>query len=244
MNRLAALGLYTLGDVARRSLTDEESLYKAFGVNAELLIDHAWGWEPCTMSQIKSYRPVTSSLSSGQVLTRPYSAQEAGLIVREMTDLLVLDLVEKKLVTDQIVLHIGYESGPAADYNGAVVTDWYGRPTPKPAHGSVNLPGATSSTTIILKAAMELFQRIIDPTLQVRRIYVVASHILPEEKADGLQLGLFDQTPVDLDKERRQQEAILEIRRRFGKNAILKGMNFEDAATTRERNSQIGGHKA
>ncbi|MBR3406692.1 MAG: DNA methylase [Bacteroidales bacterium] len=244
VNRLAALGLYTLGDVARRSLTDEESLYKAFGVNAELLIDHAWGWEPCTMSQIKSYRPVTSSLSSGQVLTRPYSAQEAGLIVREMTDLLVLDLVEKKLVTDQIVLHIGYESGPAADYNGAVVTDWYGRPTPKPAHGSVNLPGATSSTTIILKAAMELFQRIIDPTLQVRRIYVVASHILPEEKADGLQLGLFDQAPVDLDKERRQQEAILEIRRRFGKNAILKGMNFEDAATTRERNSQIGGHKA
>ncbi len=244
VNRLAALGMYTLGDVARRSLTDEESLYKAFGVNAELLIDHAWGWEPCTMSQIKSYRPETSSLSSGQVLTRPYSAQEAGLIVREMTDLLVLDLVEKKLVTDQIVLHIGYESGPAADYNGAVVTDWYGRPTPKPAHGSVNLPGATSSTTIILKAAMELFQRIIDPTLQVRRIYVVASHILPEEKADGLQLGLFDQTPIDLDKERRQQEAILEIRRRFGKNAILKGMNFEDAATTRERNSQIGGHKA
>ena len=244
VNRLAALGMYTLGDVARRSLTDEESLYKAFGVNAELLIDHAWGWEPCTMSQIKSYRPVTSSLSSGQVLTRPYSAQEAGLIVREMTDLLVLDLVEKKLVTDQIVLHIGYESGPAADYKGAVVTDWYGRPTPKPAHGSVNLPGATSSTTIILKAAMELFQRIIDPSLEVRRIYVVASHILPEEKADGLQLGLFDQAPVDLDKERRQQEAILEIRRRFGKNAILKGMNFEDAATTRERNSQIGGHKA
>ena len=244
VNRLAALGMYTLGDVARRSLTDEESLYKAFGVNAELLIDHAWGWEPCTMSQIKSYRPVTSSLSSGQVLTRPYSAQEAGLIVREMTDLLVLDLVEKKLVTDQIVLHIGYESGPTADYKGAVVTDWYGRPTPKPAHGSANLPGATSSTTIILKAAMELFQRIIDPSLEVRRIYVVASHILPEEKADGLQLGLFDQTPVDLDKERRQQEAILEIRRRFGKNAILKGMNFEDAATTRERNSQIGGHKA
>ena len=244
VNRLAALGMYTLGDVARRSLTDEESLYKAFGVNAELLIDHAWGWEPCTMSQIKSYRPVTSSLSSGQVLTRPYSAQEAGLIVREMTDLLVLDLVEKKLVTDQIVLHIGYESGPAEDYKGPVVADWYGRPTPKPAHGSVNLPGATSSTTLILKAAMELFQRIIDPSLQVRRIYVVASHILPEEKADGLQLGLFDQAPIDLEKERRQQEAILEIRRRFGKNAILKGMNFEDAATTRERNSQIGGHKA
>ena len=242
--RLEAMHLYTLGDVARRSLTDEESLYKAFGVNAELLIDHAWGWEPCTMEQIKGYRPVTSSLSSGQVLTRPYKAEEAGLIVREMTDLLVLDLVEKKLVTDQIVLHIGYESGPSRDYKGPVVDDWYGRPTPKPAHGSVNLPGATSSTAIILKATVDLFRRIIDPALQVRRIYVVASHVLPEEKADGLQLGLFDELPVDLAKERRQQEAILEIRRRFGKNAILKGMNFEDAATTRLRNSQIGGHKA
>ncbi|MBR4740751.1 MAG: Y-family DNA polymerase [Bacteroidales bacterium] len=244
VNRLAAMHLYTLGDVARRSLTDEESLYKAFGVNAELLIDHAWGWEPCTMEYIKSYRPVTSSLSSGQVLTRPYKADEAGLIVREMTDLLVLDLVDKKLVTDQLVLHIGYESGPAKGYKGAVVQDWYGRPTPKPAHGSVNLPGATSSTTLIMKAAMELFDRIIDPSLMVRRIYVVASHVLPEEKADGLQLDLFDEAPVDLARERRQQEAILEIRRRFGKNAILKGMNFEEGATTRDRNNQIGGHKA
>ena len=244
VKRLEAMRLYTLGDVARRSLTDEESLYKAFGVNAELLIDHAWGWEPCTIAEIKGYRPVTSSLSSGQVLTRPYTADEAALIVREMTDLLVLDLVEKKLVTDQIVLHIGYESGPDKAYAGPVVADWYGRPTPKPAHGSINLPGATSSTAIIMKAAMELFQRIIDPSLQVRRIYVVASHIIPEEKADGLQLGLFDEVPVDLVRERKQQEAILEIRRRFGKNAILKGMNFEEAATTRERNAQIGGHKA
>ena len=244
VRRLEAMRLYTLGDVARRSLTDEESLYKAFGVNAELLIDHAWGWEPCTMAEIKGYRPVTSSLSSGQVLTRPYKADEAALIVREMTDLLVLDLVEKKLVTDQIVLHIGYESGPDKAYAGPVVADWYGRPTPKPAHGSINLPGATSSTAIIMKAAMELFRRIIDPSLQVRRIYVVASHIIPEEKADGLQLGLFDEVPVDLVRERKQQEAILEIRRRFGKNAILKGMNFEEAATTRERNAQIGGHKA
>ena len=136
------------------------------------------------MEYIKSYRPVTSSLSSGQVLTRPYKADEAGLIVREMTDLLVLDLVDKKLVTDQLVLHIGYEDGPAKDYKGAVVQDWYGRPTPRPAHGSVNLPGATSSTTLIMKAAMELFDRIIDPSMMVRRIYVVASHVLPEEKAD------------------------------------------------------------
>ena len=242
--RLAGLGLYTLGDVARRSLTDEESLYRTFGVAAELLIDHAWGWEPCTMEWIKSYRPVTSSLSSGQVLTRPYSADEAALIVREMTDLLALDLVEKKLVTDQLVLHLGYENGPAKGYRGPMVADWYGRPTPKPAHGSVNLPGATSSTTLILKAAMELFYSIVNPALKVRRIYVVASHVMPEEKAGGVQLDLFDEHPVDLEKERRQQEAILEIRRRFGKNAILKGMNFEEAATTRERNNQIGGHKA
>ncbi|MCR4844964.1 MAG: Y-family DNA polymerase [Bacteroidales bacterium] len=242
--RLEKMCLYTLGDIARRSLSDEESLYREFGVNAELLIDHAWGWEPCTMAQIKAYRPSTSSLSSGQVLTRPYKFEEAALIVREMTDLLTLDLVEKRLVTDQLVLHVGYESGSPKGYSGAIVADWYGRPTPKPAHGSVNLPGATASTALVMRAAMELFHRIVDPRLTVRRIYVVASHVLPQERADGLQLGLFDEMPVDLEKERRQQEAILEIRRKFGKNAILKGMNFEDGATTRERNAQIGGHKA
>ena len=242
--RLERMGLYTLGDVARRSLTDEESLYREFGVNAELLIDHAWGWEPCTMADIKGYRPGASSLSSGQVLMRPYKAREAALIVREMTDLLALDLVEKKLVTDQLILHIGYENKVAGSYGGQMVSDWYGRSTPKPAHGSVNLPGFTSSTALIMKAAMDLFGRIVDPSLEVRRIYVVASHILPEERADGLQLGLFDEQPVDLEKERRQQEVILEIRRKFGKNAILKGMNFEEGATTRERNNQIGGHKA
>ena len=242
--RLERMGLYTLGDVARRSLTDEESLYREFGVNAELLIDHAWGWEPCTMADIKGYRPGASSLSSGQVLMRPYKAREAALIVREMTDLLALDLVEKKLVTDQLVLHIGYENKVRQGYGGQMVSDWYGRPTPKPAHGSVNLPGFTSSTALIMKAAMDLFERIVDPSLEVRRVYVVASHILPEERADGLQLGLFDEQPVDLEKERRQQEVILEIRRKFGKNAILKGMNFEEGATTRERNNQIGGHKA
>ena len=242
--RLERMGLYTLGDVARRSLTDEESLYREFGVNAELLIDHAWGWEPCTMADIKGYRPGASSLSSGQVLMRPYKAREAALIVREMTDLLALDLVEKKLVTDQLVLHIGYENKVRQGYGGQMVSDWYGRPTPKPAHGSVNLPGFTSSTALIMKAAMDLFGRIVDPSLEVRRVYVVASHILPEERADGLQLGLFDEQPVDLEKERRQQEVILEIRRKFGKNAILKGMNFEEGATTRERNNQIGGHKA
>ena len=242
--RLERMYLYTLGDVARRSLTDEESLYREFGVNAELLIDHAWGWEPCSMADIKGYRPSASSLSSGQVLTRPYKADEAALIVREMTDLLTLDLVEKHLVTDQLVLHIGYDNKVAKGFQGPIVADWYGRPTPKPAHGSVNLPGATSSTTLIMRAAMELFHRIIDPSLQVRRIYVVAARVYPEERADGIQLGLFDEVPVDLEKERRQQEVILEIRRKFGKNAILKGMNFEEGATTRERNNQIGGHKA
>ena len=242
--RLERMYLYTLGDVARRSLTDEESLYREFGVNAELLIDHAWGWEPCSMADIKGYRPSASSLSSGQVLTRPYKADEAALIVREMTDLLTLDLVEKHLVTDQLVLHIGYDNKVTKGFQGPIVADWYGRPTPKPAHGSVNLPGATSSTTLIMRAAMELFHRIIDPSLQVRRIYVVAARVYPEERADGIQLGLFDEAPVDLEKERRQQEVILEIRRKFGKNAILKGMNFEEGATTRERNNQIGGHKA
>ena len=242
--RLEKMGLYTLGDVARRSLTDEDSLYREFGVNAELLIDHAWGWEPCTMAEIKGYRPTASSLSSGQVLARPYKADEAALIVREMTDLLALDLVDKKLVTDQLVLHLGYDNTPVKGYEGPIVADWYGRPTPKPAHGSINLPGATASTALLLKAAMELFQHIVNPDLMVRRIYVVAAHVFPEEKATGIQLGLFEEMPVDLEKERRQQEAILEIRRRFGKNAILKGMNFEEGATTRDRNNQIGGHKA
>ncbi len=242
--RLEKMGLYTLGDIARRSLNDEESLYKEFGVNAELLIDHAWGWEPCTMAQIKAYRPISSSLSSGQVLMQPYTVGQAAVVVREMADSLVLDLVSKKLVTDQIILHIGYDNKPSGTYKGDLVTDWYGRPTPKPAHGSVNLPGPTSSTALILKAVDELYRSIVKPGLMVRRIYVVAAHLMKEEEAPGIQLDLFDEHPLDLRKERRQQEAILAIREKFGKNAILKGMNFEDGATARERNRQIGGHKA
>ena len=244
VRRLEKLGLYTLGDVARRSLTNEESLYREFGVNAELLIDHAWGWEPCTMEMIKRYRPLSSSLSSGQVLMRPYTFEEASVVVREMADSLVLDLVQKRLVTDQLILHIGYENKPSRGYKGEIVADWYGRPTPKPAHGSINLPGATSSTTLILKAVMQLYEKIVDPALMVRRIYVVANHIADEGSAAGLQLSLFDEQPVNLEKERRQQEAILSIREKFGKNAILKGTNFEEGATARERNQQIGGHKA
>ena len=242
--RLQKMGLWTLGDVARCSLRDEEALYRQFGVNAELLIDHAWGWEPCTMADIKAYRPVESSLSSGQVLTRPYPYEQAALIVREMTDLLVLSLVEKKLVTGQLVLHIGYEAGAVPGYKGPMGHDWYGRPTPKPAHGSVNLDFPTSSTTLILQAVMDLFRRIADPSLSVRRVYVVAARLRDESQVEGRQLSLFGQQLPDLARERRQQEAILAIRRKFGKNAILKGMNFEEGATTRERNQQIGGHKA
>ena len=242
--RLQKLGLWTLGDVARCSLRNEEVLYKAFGVNAELLIDHAWGWEPCTMADIKSYRPEGSSLSNGQVLSRPYPYEQAAVIVREMTDWLALTLVDKKLVTDQLVLHVGYESGSPEGYKGAMVADWYGRATPKPAHGSVNLDFATSSTTLILKAMMDLFHRIVDPGLCVRRIYVVASRVKDEREVEGRQLSLFDEAQLDLEKERRQQEAILAIRKKFGKNAILKGMNFEEGATGRDRNRQIGGHKA
>ena len=217
--RLASAGMYTLGDVARMSLQNEEVLYRLFGINAELLIDHAWGWEPCTMADIKRYKPSASSLSSGQVLMAPYPFEKARLIVREMTDLLSMDLVEKRLVTTQLVLHIGYEAGKG---NGPMVQDWYGRPTPKPAHGSVNLPFPTSATSILLKSVMERFERIVD-------------------SAEGRQLSLFEEN-TDTSRERKQQEAILEIRRKFGKNAILKGMNFEEGATTRERNQQIGGH--
>ncbi len=236
--RLEKAGMYTLGDVARTSLYNEEVLYKLFGVNAELLIDHAWGWEPCTMADIKAYRPEGSSLSSGQVLMAPYPYEKARLIVREMTDLLTLDLVEKKLVTTQMVLHVGYEAGSGG---GPMVQDWYGRPVPRPAHGSVNLPFPTSSTSVIMKAVLSLFDKIVDRNLCVRRVYVVAAQVKDEKESAARQLSLFDD-PGDLSRERKQQEVILEIRRKFGKNAILKGMNFEEGATTRERNQQIGGH--
>ena len=238
--RLASAGMYTLGDVARRSLTREEDLYKLFGVNAELLIDHAWGWEPCTMADIKAYRPSASSMSIGQVLMEPYTFEKARTIVREMTDSLSMDLFDKRLFTTQLVLHVGYEAGKGTGA-ATMVSDWYGRPTPKPAHGSVNLPFATSATSILLKNMLELFDRIVDRKLYVRRIYVVASQVTREEDSQGRQMSLFDE-PQDLEKERRQQEAILEIRRKFGKNAILKGMNFDDGATGRDRNKQIGGH--
>ncbi len=266
--KLAAHGLYTMGDIAqcslggRHELYNEDLLYKLFGVNAELLIDHAWGWEPCTIADIKAYRPESSSLSSGQVLQRPYTFAEGRLIVREMTDLLVLDLVEKGLVTDQMVLTVGYDienladSGKRCSYSGPVTTDAYGRRVPKAAHGSVSLGRATASTKAILEAVTSLYERIVDENLTVRRMYVVANHILPESEVEeqDVQLDLFTDYEALVReqeaeeraarRERGMQRAMLEIRRKYGKNAILKGMNLEDGATTIERNGQVGGHRA
>ena len=267
--KLEAHGLYTMGDIARCSLGGENDfynealLYRLFGVNAELLIDHAWGWEPCTIADIKAYKPASNSISSGQVLHMPYDFAKARLIVREMTDLLVLDLVDKGLVTDQMVLTVGYDIENLADpersaaYDGEVTVDFYGRVVPKHAHGTANLGGYTSSTRDITEAVMALYDRIVDPKLLVRRMYVVANNILPESKAHirdgGEQMDLFSACsaetkdtpkPQDPQRERRRQEAVLAIQKRYGKNAILKGMNLEEGATARDRNRQIGGHKA
>ena len=247
--RLAANYMYTLGDVARCSVNNEARLYKLFGVNAELLIDHAWGWEPCTIAQIKSYRPSASSLSTGQVLSCPYSFDKARIVVREMTDNLVLDLVSKKLVTDRMTLMIGYDIENLTDerrssaYAGPVEKDWYGREVPKPSHGSVRLPRQTSSTELITDAVMQLFERVADRKLLVRRMNVIAENTIDESKAVR-QLELFEEPQEDDGRERRRQEAILAIKKKYGRNAILKGMNFEEGATARERNQQVGGHKA
>ena len=268
--KLEAAGLFTMGDIARCSLGgdneyhNEDLLYNMFGVNAELLIDHAWGWEPTTMDLIKSYKPETNSISSGQVLQCPYDAEKGKLVVREMTDLLVLDLVEKKLVTDQVILTIGYDIDNLTDakirnnYRGEVTTDRYGRKVPKHAHGTANLHRQTSSTQIITDAVMDLYDRIINPNLLIRRITVVANHLVDESQVKEAeqfeQLDLFtDYIALEkerkeeeerLSRERRLQEAMLSVKKKFGKNAILKGMNLQEGATTVERNCQIGGHKA
>lgn len=262
--KLEANGMYTMGDVARRSLTDEAMLYKLLGVNAELLIDHAWGWEPCTIAEIKAYKPSTNSLSLGQVLGCPYDNKKTKLIVREMTELLVLDLMEKELVTDQMVLDIGYDIENLTDpeisraYKGEVTTDYYGRKIPKNAHGSINLGRQTSSNMLIMKAVMELFDRIVDKSLLVRRIHVTACRLVGEGtvQKSGIpeQLDLFtDYEAVErqraeedaaLERERHIQETIITLRKQYGKNAVLKGMNLEEGATTISRNKQIGGHKA
>lgn len=269
-SKLEAHGMFTMGDVARcsiggtRDFLNEDLLYRLFGVNAELLIDHAWGWEPCTMKEIKAYKPASSSLGSGQVLHCPYTAEKAKLIVREMTDLLVLELVDKGLVTDQIVLTVGYDienlSGTKkfGAYSGEITADYYGRRIPKHAHGTANLSRRTSSTKVITQAVMELYDQIVNFDLLVRRVNVTANHVTAENtavpKVEMEQLDLFTDYAAEqakrqeeeafLVREKRRQKAILAIKRKYGKNAILKGMNLEEGATTITRNRQIGGHRA
>ena len=265
--KLESYGMYTMGDVARCSLgrqndfLNEDLLYRLFGVNAELLIDHAWGWEPCTMADIKAYKPESSSVGSGQVLQCPYPFEKARLAAHEMADLLSLDLVDKGLAADQIVLTVGYDmenlKNGNRSYSGETTTDRYGRKIPKHAHGTANLDRYTSSSRLIIQAALELFDRIVNPDLLVRRLYLTANHVLAEkdvpENSSGQQLSLFsyaenqaqqEAREAVLLREKKMQEAVLEIKRKFGKNAILKGMNLVEGATAKDRNGRIGGHKA
>lgn len=244
--KLESVGLFTLGDVARCSLgPGVENLYRLFGVNAELLIDHAWGWEPCTMADIKAYKPSSRSQSRGQVLSRPYSCDEARVVVKEMTDNLVLELVEKHLLTDSIMLDIVYDtvSTQTGESTGrGVVRDYYGRMMPKPSHGSARLTGHSSSTSQICGAMVRLFDDIAEKDLMVRRLYIAFGNTKADDGLDGRQLLLFEDAEAT-EKERRRQETILAIRRKFGKNAILTGTNFEKGATSIERNNQVGGHR-
>lgn len=261
--KLELHNMYTMGDVARCSIENVELLYKLFGINAEFLIDHSWGYEPCTIKDIKSFKPATNSISSGQVLHCPYNYNQTKLIVKEMTDLLVLDLVEKHLVTDQLVLTIGYDIENLTNqeireiYSGEIVKDRYGREIPKHAHGTINLDKKTSSTKIIMEAIEELYDRIINKNLLVRRITVVANNVINESeirnKNEQEQMSLFidykkqeEEKNKELKKrkdENNLQHAIIDIKKKFGKNAIIKGMNLEKDGTTIERNAQIGGHK-
>ncbi len=266
---LEAHGMYTMGDVAECSVGDvssyynEDLLYRLFGINAELLIDHAWGYEPCELRHIKAYRPESNSLCSGQVLQTPYPFEKAKLVAREMTDLLVLELVDQGLVTDQMVLTVGYDienlndSQKAGRYEGDISTDHYGRKIPKHAHGTVNLGGYTSSSKHIVEEVMALFDRIVQQKLTVRRLNITANHVIgegqiPKTASAAEQLSLFDdeasaqaeQAESALEKEKKMQKTMIEIKKKYGKNAILKGMNLEEGATAKERNRQIGGHRA
>ena len=260
--KLESHGIFTMGDVAKCSLENEELLYKLFGVNAELLIDHAWGWEPISLSDVKAYKPENNSLGSGQVLQCPYSFDKAKLVTREMADALALELVDKGLAADQIVLTVGYDIENLSDaermkkYNGPVTTDHYGRQIPKHAHGSANLGQHTSSTRKIVDAAMEIFDRVVSPDLLVRRITISANHVLDEKAVSQApayeQMDLFtsaaemqkrQEDAAALEREKKMQKALLAIKKKYGKNAILKGMSYEEGATGRDRNRQIGGHR-
>lgn len=262
-HRLEEVGIRTMGDIARASIDHENWFFSQFGVNAELIIDHAWGYEPVTMDYIKSYRPETRSMSSGQVLSEPYSFDKARTVIREMADDVALDLVDHHLVTDQITLTIGYDIENLTDpyirerYQGRVTTDHYGRQVPYHAHGTIKLPEYTSSSKSIIDHVTDLFDRIANPLLLVRRLTLGINHLIHEEHIPTInkeeQLNLFidyealerqrKATEEELARERRRQEAILSLRKRFGKNAVLRGLNFAEGATQRERNQQIGGHK-
>lgn len=262
--KLEKYGMLTMGDVARCSVQNEDLLYRLFGINAELLIDHAWGWEPCTIADVRAYKPQSNSIQSGQVLQHPYDFEKARLVIREMSDSLSLDLVEKKLVTDQIVLVVGYDIENLTDknrrieYKGEIKTDFYGREVPKQARGTANIGRQTSSTKLITDAVSELYDKIVDRNLLVRRMYITANHVVPEDSVAEIsvpeQLSLFEdyeekkqkeaEQEAALEKERRVQKAIVDIKHKYGKNAILKGMNYKDGATAKDRNEQIGGHKA
>ena len=264
--KLARYGIDTMGKVARQSVKDEELLYKLFGVNAELLIDHAWGWEPCTIDYVKAYKPETNSMSSGQVLTEPYTFDKARNVVMEMADAISLELVEKRLLTNQLVLTVSYDRESltrpdiASKYHGEIVMDYYGRPVPKHAHGTANLASYSSSSREIIDAVMYLYDRIVNRDLLIRRLNISTNHVIREDnrpqKMDKSpqQLDLFTDyesaektqknKQKELEKERRMQEAVIKIKQRFGKNAILKGTSYAEGATAKERNKQIGGHRA
>ena len=265
--KLACYGIDTMGKLARLSEQNEELLYELFGVNAELLIDHAWGWEPCTMEAVKAYRPETNSFSSGQVLQEPYNFKKGRVVIREMAEGMALDLVSKRLVTDQLVLTVGYDAESLtrpeirAKYHGPITINHYGKPVPKHAHGTFNFKKPTSSSRMIMNGTAEIYDRCVNPDLLIRRLNLTTNHVIDEASVNAKQsntnyeqMDLFtDYEALDkqrqeektrLAKERRMQEAQLKIKQRFGKNAILRGLNFEEGATAKERNKQIGGHKA
>ena len=264
-NKLAFYGIDTMGRLARMSEQNEELLYKLFGVNAELLIDHAWGWEPCMIADVKAYRPETNSFSSGQVLQEPYTFQKARVVIQEMAEGMALDLVAKRMVTDQLVLTVGYDAECLTRpdirdlYHGEITTNYYGKLVPKHAHGSLRFDKPTSSSRLLMNGAAELFDRHVNPNLLIRRLNLCVNHVVSEstlaqQPAQPQQLDLFtdyetlerqqQEEQARLDKERRLQEAQLKIKQRFGKNAILRGLNYSEGATAKERNAQIGGHRA
>ena len=261
-SRISKIGLYTMGDIARCS-TNRQSLgqlYKLLGKNAELLVDHAWGIEPTTIKDVKDYSPDNNSISTGQVLKEPTDYETTKLIVWEMADVLSLDLVEKGVTTNQLVLTIGYdrESLASGKYTGEVTIDYYGREVPKHAHGTINLERHTSSTKLITEAVMKLFDAIADPELLSRRIGIAACNVISDEEASKIprneQMSIFDlenntsseakEAEESLAKERALQEAMLEIKHKYGKNAVVKAKNLNKGGTAIERNGQIGGHKA